>query len=580
MAELTPRLLDSLAVIEDSVNAVFDQNRAAEWICAHTKLNNRPFSFKDHEYQERILQSEATEKVVRKCSQVGISEMSVRVSLAYADIMRNGFNQIYTLPTHKFAERFSKTRVDDVVRESKRLNSKLTMDNVDVKRFGSNHIYYTGTFGDNAAISVPADMLWHDETDFSDQEVLEKFTSRVTHSPFKWKFSLSTPTVGGFGIDLLFTNSRRHFNQCKCNHCNWWFIPDYEDHVRIPGYDGQLLDITRYMLAEIDWRNAQLHCPKCGKVPDLSIQNRAWTCENDQDLGFEAEGFQVSPFDAPAIITPSFLVHKSTQYALKRDFINFNLGKPFSDSTSGIQPADFDLMWEMGKRTTMGAYYVGVDMGDSCHVVIIKGVPGVQETVVARFRVSMKVIEEFINQVQTIYRPVAVVFDAMPYTETVYRFQQRWGNVYGAFYTNRMTLETSTVKDRVEDPQKALEDLRQVSINRDQAFDVMMEDIRRGILGVATSNQSIHTTMGSIHADNDWEEFKLQLTEMKRILILSKSAFTSPRYHWQKPPHANDHYHHAFLYARIAGGIVGAAANLQRGGMPPMMGRFGNKGLR
>ena len=168
----------------------------------------------------------------------------------------------------------------------------------------------------------------------------------------------------------------------------------------------------------------------------------------------------------------------------------------------------------------------------------------------------MTVIEEFINQVQTIYRPVAVVFDAMPYTETVYRFQQRWGNVYGAFYTNRMTLETSTVKDRVEDPQKALEDLRQVSINRDQAFDVMMEDIRRGILGVATSNQSIHTTMGSIHADNDWEEFKLQLTEMKRILILSKSAFTSPRYHWQKPPHANDHYHHAFLYARIAGGIV------------------------
>ena len=220
MAELTPRLLDSLAVIEDSVNAVFDQNRAAEWICAHTKLNNRPFSFKDHEYQERILQSEATEKVVRKCSQVGISEMSVRVSLAYADIMRNGFNQIYTLPTHKFAERFSKTRVDDVVRESKRLNSKLTMDNVDVKRFGSNHIYYTGTFGDSAAISVPADMLWHDETDFSDQEILEKFTSRVTHSPFKWKFSLSTPTVGGFGIDLLFTNSRRHFNQCKCNHCN------------------------------------------------------------------------------------------------------------------------------------------------------------------------------------------------------------------------------------------------------------------------------------------------------------------------------------------------------------------------
>lgn len=119
------------------------------------------------------------------------------------------------------------------------------------------------------------------------------------------------------------------------------------------------------MLAEIDWRNAQAPLPQVRQSSDLSIQNRAWTCENDQDLGFEAEGFQVSPFDAPAIATPSFLVHKSTQYALKRDFINFNLGKPFSDSTSGIQPADFELMWEMGKRVTMGAYYVGVDMGET-----------------------------------------------------------------------------------------------------------------------------------------------------------------------------------------------------------------------
>lgn len=574
---ISSRLSDTLASIENMVNTQFDQTMLAEWIQTHTVINNRPFSFKNHEYQERIIQSEARERYVRKCSQVGISEMSARLSLAYADTVRGGFDQIYTLPTHKFAEKFSKTRVDTIISESKRLKSRLTMDSSSIKRISKNFVYYSGTFGDNAAISVPADMLWHDEVDFSDQTVLEKFNSRLTHSNYKMKFGLSTPTVTGYGIDLMFTNSRRFFQHCKCNHCNHWFIPDYFEHVRVPDYDGDLLMITKAMLAEISWREAALHCPKCGKTPNLSPDYRNWVCENPWDTGFEAEGFQVSPFDAPAVITPSYLVHRSTQYALKRDFINFNLGLPYNDSTSGLMPEDFEMMENVGRESHYGEYFVGVDMGDTCHAVITKGSKDHKRLIVYRYQVNMRYIEQFMDYIQAVFRPVAVVMDAMPYTETVYRFQQKWPNVYGAFYRNSLSLETSQVRDRIEDEEKSSEDLRQVNINRDQAFDVLMEDIRRGLIGIVHLQRPVPTLSGSISSDTDWEVFKKQLTEMKRILQEPKSAFTAPKYHWQKPPNADDHYHHALLYAETAVGITGATS-ARRGGLPPMMGKVRNKG--
>ncbi len=249
---------NALEQIESAIHNKFDQTQAVQWITTHTTLQGRRFSFKDHEYQERILQSEAPEKVIRKCSQVGISELSARLALCYSDVMR-GFNQIYTLPTHSQAQRFAKTRVDPIIQDSSRLKAKLskTVDSATTKQLGSNFLYFTGTYGENTAISVPADHLFHDEVDFSDQEVLGKFNSRLTHSQYKWKTSLSTPTVGGFGIDKMFVTSKRHFNFVKCCHCSKYFYPDYMKHVAIPDFDDDILSIDKYMLANLRWQEAK-----------------------------------------------------------------------------------------------------------------------------------------------------------------------------------------------------------------------------------------------------------------------------------------------------------------------------------
>jgi hypothetical protein len=52
------------------------------------------------------------------------------------------------------------------------------VNNGEVKQFGESFLYFRGTKGVTAAISVPADCLVHDEYDFSDLEVLST-TSRA-----------------------------------------------------------------------------------------------------------------------------------------------------------------------------------------------------------------------------------------------------------------------------------------------------------------------------------------------------------------------------------------------------------------
>ncbi len=67
---------------------------------SHPKLLNTPWSFEHHEMQKGIVNDPRHHVVVRKCSQVGLSEVSVRICLALLGIYP-GHTAIYTLPTAK-----------------------------------------------------------------------------------------------------------------------------------------------------------------------------------------------------------------------------------------------------------------------------------------------------------------------------------------------------------------------------------------------------------------------------------------------------------------------------------------------
>jgi hypothetical protein len=163
------------------------------------------------------------------------------MALALCGVIR-GYTVAYTLPTAGFAATFMKTRVDPVIQNSPYLKDMLSgeLDNTEVKKLGDSFLYLRGAQSSNAPISVPCDHLIHDEVDFSDPEVLSQYQSRLTHSKYKRKTKLSTPTLPDRGIDYEFQRSRRKFNFVKCSCCSQYFLPDYFKHVRVPGFTGDL----------------------------------------------------------------------------------------------------------------------------------------------------------------------------------------------------------------------------------------------------------------------------------------------------------------------------------------------------
>lgn len=520
-----------------------------EWISQNTSIAGKPYSFVDHEYQEKILRDESRELVVQKCSQVGISEVSARKALARC-AMNKGYTVAYTLPTAGFAGTFMRTRIDPIIDGSPYLQSLVhkSTDNSEVKRFGDSYLYLRGAQSSNAPISIPVDELIHDELDFSDAEVVSQYHSRITHSKFKRKSKFSTPTIPNRGINKEFMNSKRHFNMVKCNHCNFYFLPGFHEHVRVPGSEGlELRMLTKSTLKNFDYLNAYVECPRCKKAPSMQHEHRHWVCEN-QDDNLIAHGYQVSPFDAPNFITPGDLIYSSVQYKRYVDFENFGLGLPAEDKESTLTKDELLLLFVNFITGSYGTYVMGIDMGLMCHVVIGFKTSDDKLIIVHKERVPASKIRARRKELYAQYRPRVTVVDSLPYTETVIAMQTEDRNLYGAVYSRNKGLELYTVtkKDEKEQDAKGMDQVRQVTINRDKAFDALMEEVRSASILVADDVESEEAKL--------WVE---QMCDMKRIREFNSDnelAFT-----WKKSEEGNDHYHHATLYMRTAASMLGVA---------------------
>lgn len=518
----------------------------AKWVTENTRIGGEPYSFVDHEYQEVIISDVSQEVVVRKCSQVGVSEATVRLALAMVNVI-SPMTVIYTLPTAKFAVKFMRTRVDPVIVGSPVMRTAIhtSNDNSEIKQFGESFLYLAGAASSNAPISIPADVIINDETDFSDQEILGQYNSRLTHSKWKIKRKFSTPTLPAFGIDKAFQDSRRHFKMVKCNHCNHWFIPSYYDHVRIPGFSGDLRLMTKSILARVRWQEAKLHCPSCGAVPSLQEQHREYVVENAEEK-LIAAGYQVSPFDAPNIVTAADLVRVSTEYPRVQDFVNFALGLPMEDKEATLTREELLAIFVTEFSPSNTVYVMGVDVGNTYHFVVA-AVDGFDDMlIVHRERVPMGKARERYFELRARFNVICTVIDSGPHAETVMGIQGVDATCYAAVYMRSRSILTHNVVDREEDKEEGEAFVRQVNVNRNRAFDSYMESLRGNHLRVLEDgNEEEKETFVSAH------------TSMKRVKVFDNDS-GEMSYSWQKTD-GEDHFHHAGLYAFIASRIRGVA---------------------
>lgn len=548
-------IAEHLARVRESVANTYTMANLSEWISNNTKHEGRRFSYVGREYQADIIDDPAKTLLVVKCAQVGLSEIFARWSLASV-VTQENFTTIYTFPASTDAELFSKSRLAPIIESSKAVKHSMsrTVNSVDLKQFGTNSFLYTrGTYSETGALSVPADLIIHDEYDRSDMANVSAYVSRLQAKPTKMRRIFSTPTVAKYGIDAECRTARRKVQVWTCSHCNHKFVPNYHDNVVIPGFVGKKQEINKLNLDSTRWKEAKLLCPRCGSTPEIDLKFREWVVENN-DAKFDTVSYNVSPFCAPSFITPTYLVKVSTEFGKWSEFCNQALGETAEDAQESLVESEIRAMHLPNKMDSTDIHFMGCDMGLTCHIMIGRRVQG-KLIVVHREKVYYTAFEERRRELCSQYRVITSVHDMYPYTDIVTRITEFDPNAFGAVYVVKKSTESHYIKEQEEKPEEGKLNVRSAMINRDVALDELMSEIKaKNVL---------------IHAVDD--ELVGQLLDMKRIQKFDKSNVM--RYSWEKTA-GIDHYHHTLLYLYIASKLRATAGAWSTLGAVPFVSSF------
>lgn len=560
MTAASEALLDDLDFDDPEITAHYKRLHAAafdtykledipRYLTEKTYLSGEKFSFKGHEFQLDIASDTSRNVNVQKCAQVGLSELMARYGLAATRIMPY-FSVILTMPYSLDSQNFCKTRMNPVIQDSPDLRDSVDpeLNNSKIKGIGTGLLYMRGTHGETAALSVPADMLIHDEVDRSDKATLAQFQSRLKHSRWKLTRKFGTPTLNKVGISEAMASSKRKHHMCKCDRCNHSFVPNYHDHVKIPGYDGDKEHITKHILGNLQWQQAVLLCPKCGRAPDLGYDRREWVVENTQD-NYTDVGYFVIPFSVPALVSVPSLVYESTRYDSWAEFRNQALGETAQDDKQSLTEEDLKNCKFVGDLTSATTHCMGIDVGQICYITVGRIDP-LSNTllVVHRERCLLANLPTRRIELMSRYLVLMTVIDAFPETYMVQQMQLIDPNLYGGVYHDNSRLAVYQIVKVEEDQEAGKLPINQAKIHRNLNFDEVMQRFKKGLV------------RWTAQSDEEDALFIAHALDMTRKQEFHKEH--GIMYVWEKSKEGNDHYFHSVGYLHVACRLTATAQTM------------------
>jgi len=563
----------------------------ASWIKSNIVLNGKPFGFLNHEYQEVILNDTNNKKVVKKCSQVGLSALNLCRALAFVSLQA-GVKLSYVLPSAKFAQKFVKMRLDPLINASPNVANRLERgnDSSELKQIGDSFLMSQGASATSTTnvLAIDLDALVVDELDGAEShDVINQLISRLIHSSLKDEFYLSTPTVPGYGISLKFDNSRQHVLLQKCTRCNQWFKPDYYKHVHLPGFSNRNHDLSEIsylnnsILNDFDLKTATLVCPnpKCNKPLPLSHisdpRTREFVCENT-DSKAEFHGYHISPFAIPAIITPGSLIARSGRYSRLQDFYNDALGLELASKETGLSLEEIETFFKSKplipytSTSTSSSFQfnsanqfksqdfqsqipftlMGLDMGGECACTIAAPTPhsssSSQLRVIHAEMIPLHLVRKRVDELYNEFKISVGVVDSMPYTDSVLMLQEKHPTLYASIFSKKKGLSLYDVTERnVDDPVTAMSLVRSISVARDRGFDLLVSALRNSLI-----------TFDPLPAQKS--TYTEHMMDLKRIFVaMTRNQFLSAegggegKFVWRKT-RGIDHYFFSLLYVFLA----------------------------
>lgn len=512
-----------------------------DWLKENTTLAGKPFSFFEHEFQKEIAADSSSDGSIMKCSQVGLTELAVRIALAFLGIS-NGRSLIYVLPTSNFAAKFCKSRIDPIIDNSHKLTDLLVTaaNSSSMKRFGDSFLYINGAANENQAISVPAEGLFVDELDRCNPAVIGLYNSRSRHTKgnhFKRKWS--TPTVNGYGIDELYAASRQSRYAVKCDHCDTWCIPDFMRDVVIPGfeYDFEHFDKDHLNDPEIHWRDAYIACEHCKLSLDRALntaKRREWVAAfPDRDYA----GWWVHPFDLIAYNPTRSVIEQIKDYPRVGDYRNMVLGLPYTSENAKFNATVVRKLTSIIEAARADGCCVGVDVGKTCYLVIGKKVGAIYNV---HKLVRLKILDgllfpQFVKLFGD-FRLRRMVIDAGPDFELVKALQNKYGSVVNpcVYVKDDLRITDYYTISEVEKTKDV------INAQRTKGFDSLVE---------AANGSKFLYPMSS-----EKEEFLQHLGGMVRVETINEEGELEAT--WVKK--GADHYLHALFYFKLACDIEGA----------------------
>ena len=370
------------------------------------------------------------------------TEVQIRKALAIA--ARNPHRTVmFTLPTDDMRKRLYQTRVENLIKNTPIFNpmGQKPSRSIEISQILESYVLMVPVT-EAAATSQPADVVFNDEVDLSNQSLLALFNSRMQGSNWRMSQRFSTPTYEGFGISEDFALSDQHHYMYKCSKCGHHQTPEFNrKFVTVPKLPEDLSG--DYSLFENDWidkyglemNSAFLHCEICRTPMNLKNHDgREWVAKYPNRT--HHRGYRVSPFSV-STLPPSYIFNQLFTYRRNdnlKGWYNTVLGLPYEGGderlsrrdilacfSEMIHPLEYDSNWH---------YFLGADMGNLCHITVARSRNGTEMQVVLMEVVGSSAYVDRLLVLKDTYHIDLGFSDRFPLTETVNRVRELSENTF------------------------------------------------------------------------------------------------------------------------------------------------------
>ena len=331
------------------------KNEILFWLEDNNVLTEKglPIEFHNHAFLKDIYNDWSPTQVSRKASQIGYTIM-IAIKCLYAAYYKK-WNVIYTVPTFGDVGQIIPSKVNPIIESNPRL-SEWTRDKDTIlqKKVGNSFIYYRGTASQKkekekmeagTGIMLSSDLNVHDESDRSDQVILDQYESRLEASEYKGKWYFSNPTVPATLTQELWEKSDQKHWFIKCPHCNHYQWLDYFKNT--------------------DKEQEIYVCQKChSEITDDTRRNGFWSPRYPKR---KISGYYIPQTICPWISAKELIEAENTK--TKQYFYNFNLGLPYRGSDIVVDK-EVILKNVVSEPNLKEKNVIGVDTGLTMHYVL------------------------------------------------------------------------------------------------------------------------------------------------------------------------------------------------------------------